>query len=195
MRWPPERCHFKVLRVLIGVAVARGGGIVIDIVEAIKLVGGLSGIASVGFLIYDRIFRSRPFAYLRPHEYQVQVAIKNVAPESILIDSIEVSPPLLSLSRTNDMVGTVEAAANRFYPSLASEKSKKLFVLLEPMAERGFSCVTFPEFENTSDDTKVKIRIEWRNTRRPIPFKRNVYLRTTVGDVKRIKAAAQAKGK
>jgi len=54
-----------------------------DPVEWLKLVGGLGGIASSGFLIYDRVYRLRPIAYLQPHDSHVHLKIRNTANEAL----------------------------------------------------------------------------------------------------------------
>ena len=127
---------------------------------------------------------------MKPFDFHVAVTVKNVAEEPIPIDAIEVEPPILTLSRTNDMIGAAEAAANRLYPA---QESKNLFVLLHAKEERNFRMVLINGLERQVDEPAVKVRLEWRNTRRPLPFKRSVYVRTTVGEIKRIKSIALAK--
>ena len=49
-----------------------------SVVELVKFVGGLGGLASSAFLIYDRVFRYRPAAFLIPAEYKTTLRFKNV---------------------------------------------------------------------------------------------------------------------
>jgi hypothetical protein len=63
------------------------------LVEAIKLLGGLSGIASAAFLIYDRFFHDRPLVYLLHEQRFVHLVMSNSSLETIIIENIEITPP------------------------------------------------------------------------------------------------------
>jgi hypothetical protein len=62
------------------------------LVEAIKLLGGLSGIASAAFLIYDRFFHDRPLVYLLHEQRFVHLVMSNSSLETIIIENIEITP-------------------------------------------------------------------------------------------------------
>jgi hypothetical protein len=55
-----------------------------DLVEVIKFIGGLSGLASASFLIYDRLVRFRPTVFFRPSNNHVYLVIKNTMPETLV---------------------------------------------------------------------------------------------------------------
>jgi hypothetical protein len=164
-------------------------------VEAVKFFGGLGGIASSIFLVYDRFVRNRPFAYLRPHDFAAELLVKNVAGEPIIIDEFDVVPPVVGFSRNNDRLSTIEAVAARFYPDQAGENARKVFVLIPPLGERGFHLVRLKDFDTLDGALPVKIRCAWRNTRKPLPLKQHVVVNTTVGDLRLIKDAADAAGR
>jgi hypothetical protein len=63
-----------------------------SIIELVKFVSGLGGLATSAFLVYDRIYRYRPSAFLIPADYKTNLRFKNVAAESIIIDEIIVFP-------------------------------------------------------------------------------------------------------
>jgi hypothetical protein len=46
-----------------------------DLVEAFKVVGAAGGLISAGFLLYDRLVRIRPQAFLEKGEYPGQLMI------------------------------------------------------------------------------------------------------------------------
>src|SRR3954465_1283501 len=52
------------------------------LVEIIKLLGGLAGIASATFLIYDRFFQGRPLVDIRHGWKVVELHITNRSPET-----------------------------------------------------------------------------------------------------------------
>ena len=69
-----------------------------DLVAVIKFIGGLSGLASASFLIYDRLVRFRPTIFFRPSNNHVYLVIKNTMPETLVIDQITVAPAYLSVA-------------------------------------------------------------------------------------------------
>jgi hypothetical protein len=76
-----------------------------NIIEAVKFFGGLGGLASSAFLVYDRIFRYRPAAFLIPAAY------KNMAAETIIIDEIVINP-LMPCGNRRGYDGVDEAFAD-----------------------------------------------------------------------------------
>jgi hypothetical protein len=74
-----------------------------DFVEAVKFIGGLSGLASVSFLIYDRLVRFRPTIFFRPSNNNVYLVIKNTMPETLVIDQITVAPAYLEIVAGEDI--------------------------------------------------------------------------------------------
>jgi hypothetical protein len=176
----------------------QGGSrhLITDIVEIIKFVGSVAGLFTAGFLIYDRLIRSRPIAYLGVSEYKVDLRLKNVTPETIIVEEITITPPdHLRAARANDLITANEDRQKVFYPDSAGKNDPRFvgeFVMLKPQEERKFSLHRFAAFELAKDDEKVVIRCRWENTRRPWFTKRHVTVRTTVGKVKKLVDAAAA---
>ena len=143
------------------------------VIESVKFIGGLGGLASAAFLIYDRIFRYRPSVFLIPANYKPNLRFRNVAAETIIIDEIIISPPILRVARANDLVTRNEESAAVMYPS--SDDNKRLegiFVVIKPMDERMFALHRLADFENAAGNTSIAIRCRWRNTRKPFPINR-----------------------
>lgn len=162
-----------------------------EFLEPVKTIGALAGLVSAGFLIYDRALRNRPLAFLIPVEWHAHLTIKNVADETILLDRIKVAPPIISILMGNDTRSVVEAAAEKLYPS-TSEKADRIFAVLAPQTERSFGLMFREEFKSADDGTVVTIACDWRNTRKPWPWRRHVDVRTTVGDLRQLQSVAQA---
>src|SRR4051794_22457839 len=71
-----------------------------SIVESIKLVGGLAGLGTLTFTIFDRFIRGRPWATVDravflnlPDPDRLELRIFNTSPRPILVQSIETAPP------------------------------------------------------------------------------------------------------
>jgi hypothetical protein len=166
---------------------------VIDsIIEAVKFFGGLGGLASSAFLTYDRIFRFRPTAFLLPVQYKTSVRFKNIAAETIIIDEIVVTPPIVKVMRANDLQTANEDRSDVWYPSAKKEKPDVVFIVIKAMDERTFALHRSAEVENSDGKRVIKIRCRWRNTRKPFPFARHVTIKATVEDIQNLREASLA---
>ena len=158
-----------------------------SIIELVKFVGGLGGLASATFLVYDRIFRYRPSAFLIPVEYKTSVRFKNVAAEIII------TPPMLTIARANDLVTRNEERAAVMYPTMEDNKRLEgIYIVIKPMEERTFALHRFADFESADEKTVIAIRCRWRNTRKPFPIPRYVRVTTTVKEVRNLREASLA---
>jgi hypothetical protein len=148
-------------------------------IELVKFVGGLGGLASSVFLIYDRVLRYRPSAFLIPVDYKTSVRFQNVAAETIIVDEVVIRPPMmLKLARANDLVTRNEERAAALYSS-DDRKLDGIFIVIKPTEERTFALHRFADFENADDRTPISIRCRWKNTRKPFPISRYVRIKTT----------------
>jgi hypothetical protein len=127
-----------------------------DWLEAFKVIGSAAGIITGAFLLYDRIVRNRPTVYLRPGKYRAEVAVTNIASETILIEDVRVSPQLLQAAPGNDLRSTITAAAASVYPNLAGDN--RVFVVVDPLATRSLDLVILDDFEKAQDRDRVRIR-------------------------------------
>jgi hypothetical protein len=162
------------------------------LIELIKFVGGLGGLASASFLIYDRVFRYRPSAFLFPADYKTNIRFKNVAAETIIIDKITIKPPLLGVRRANDLKPTNTERAETLYGSKDPEAGR-IFVIIKPMEERTFALSgTSADFDHAPGDQVITIKCRWKNTRKPFPIARHVKIKTTAREVRELRDASLA---
>jgi hypothetical protein len=160
-----------------------------ELFDAVKSVGSPVGLASGGFLIYDRLIRSRPIAYLGTSDYKVDIRLKNIANETIIIDQIKITPDYLQAARANDLITHNEERQKAFYPTMAGKDDPRFegeFVLLKPLEERKFPLHRFGHFEKAPANEKVVIRCRWENTRRRWFMARYVTVRTTADKVRNL---------
>jgi hypothetical protein len=167
-----------------------------ELFDGIKTFGSFVGLSTGGFLIYDRLIRSRPVVYLGVSDYKTDLRFKNVTHETIIIDEIKITPPgYLRAARANDLITPNEDRAQSFYPTTAGKDDPRFegnFVMLKPQHERKFALHRFGAFEQARADEKVVIRCRWENTRRRWFTNRYVKVHTTVGKVKKLIDAAAA---
>jgi hypothetical protein len=160
-------------------------------VEVIKNVGSIGGLASSIFLVYDRFMRGRPHAFIRAHGYGAELFICNTANESIIVDDVQTTPHVIGIAKTTGLHSTIEAAAKYVMPDAV--EAERIFVMLAPREERGLPIIGLVPFKEASDELPVKIEGRWRNTRKPLPIYRYFTVRTTVGDLRAIRAIALMK--
>jgi hypothetical protein len=149
---------------------------VADAVEWVKLVGGLGGLASSGFLIYDRIWRLRPIVYLQPQKGSVYLCVRNVANETLVIDRIDVSPKVFVISmrgNKDDFRSRLDASVDAMFETETDGESRT-FSVLDPQEERSFQLNALKECDALKSDDTIRIRCVWRTTRRPWPIRRTV---------------------
>jgi hypothetical protein len=167
-------------------------GFVDSLVEAIKFFGGLGGLASAGFLIYDRVFRGAPAVFLVPQDYKTCVRFVNVSSETLVIDEVDIEPAVLQMVRANDLATVNEERNATFYGTPEDERLTGIYIVLRPEQERTFPLHRFADFETSDRSRKVTIRCRWANTRKPLPISRYVRIKTTVGAVEKLREASLA---
>jgi hypothetical protein len=158
-----------------------------DFIEAYKVVGASGGLISAGFILYDRLVRIRPQAFLTKGEYPgfLDITVRNVSNETLILDEIGASPNIFGIAEGDGTRAIVEAIHGR--GDDVAESSRKVFIVIKPLQELQLRLVTFEKFEQASGDQAVVMRIAWRTTRFRMPFKRNIKIRTSVADIRAMK--------
>jgi hypothetical protein len=149
-------------------------------------------LASSAFLVYDRIFRYRPAAFLFPANFKTNLRLKNVSAETIIIDEIVIKPPMLTIARANDLVTVNEERAAVWYPNMEDKRPEGIYVVIKPEEERTFALHRFADFENAEGHKNITIRCRWRNTRKSFPMPRYVRIKTTVKEIRDLREASLA---
>lgn len=160
-----------------------------ELFDGLKSVGSIVGLLTGGFLVYDRVIRSRPMVYLGASEYKADLRIKNATDQTVVIDEIVVTPSSISVARANDLITHNEERQVAFYPTTAGKNDPRFegnYVFLKPQEERKFALHRFGDFEQAKDDDKVVIRCRWESTGRPWFTARYVTVRTTIGKVRKL---------
>ena len=158
-----------------------------NVVEIFKVVGAAAGLITAAFFIYDRIVRIRPDAFLSTGEHpgQLDITVRNVSNESIILDEIGAAPNIIGVAKGDGVHAIVEAIHRR--GDDVTESSREVFIVLKPLEELQLKLITFDKFNHASADQKVVVRLSWRTTRLRVPFKRNIKIRTSVGDIRSMK--------
>jgi hypothetical protein len=161
-----------------------------EIGQGINLLGVLGGIGSSAFLICDRFLRGRPLAFLVPEGYLACLCLRNLSNETLIVDEITVSPPILSPSNASDLQSAQRDKGDSWYPK--DGQPKTVFIILKPGDTRTFALKRSAEFEESDVGRKLGIRCRWRDTRVSLPVHRYVRVNTNVGDVRNLREASLA---
>jgi hypothetical protein len=163
-----------------------------EALEVLKIAGTVGGILTPIFLVYDRVIRYRPLAFLVAGDYKTKLCLKNIAAETIVIDEIKIFPPIIEVARANDLVTTNEEKAAVMYPTMADKKPKRTLIVIKAMGERSFDLHRFADFENADGKKAIKIRCRWKNTRKRFPIAQYVRVKTTVQEIRDLREASLA---
>jgi hypothetical protein len=130
-----------------------------DAIKALTFVGNLSGLASVGFLVYDRLIRFRPCVFLIPKDYKTQIRINNLANETIIVDEVTITPPrLLQVVRANDRITSNEETQVAFYGGAGRKLPEGVYLVIKALDQRTAPLHRLADFESADETKLVKIR-------------------------------------
>ena len=111
-----------------------------SIIQVLKDIGSIVGLAAGLFIIFDRFLLYRPIVTFVRTQTNIGVCVKNVSSESIFITDIANEPPDLKLAFGDNDGCTIEAAAKAI--KLDGEKPPPVAFLLEPGKERYMNCTS-----------------------------------------------------
>ncbi len=152
------------------------------LLDLISIVGGLAGLGSAAFLIFDRAIRDRPRMVLHRKSIGAngvaQLRIINRADDDLLIRSINCSPPLIGIADDDKLAGTVKAVVGEM-PSM---------IIVGPHAEAVLPVIKLKgSAENAA--TPIKISASWTRSRHYWPWPLTSTLRTTRAFLDQMEAA------
>jgi hypothetical protein len=114
------------------------------VIQTISFVGSLIGIATGIFVLFDRVPRSRPFAFIvlggSRHNPLHYIRVKNVGAIDVIVFDIEASPRSFEISTDHSVRRIAGALVNQ--PSVA---------ILTPGAEQDFPLFRNPKREGEKD--------------------------------------------
>jgi len=152
------------------------------IAEFIKFVGGLAGLASAAFLIYDRLVKSRPLVVLHRQSFGVNghafLRLINPADDDLFILSVACQPRLLGVAIDNEVRGIADA--------IVSDATKNL--IIPPEGEAQLPIIKLSGSEQ-QPNTQVKITVRWKRTKHVWPWPRRISLKTSRAFVDQIESA------
>jgi len=114
--------------------------------------------------------------------------IKNTADEALIIDRIAVSPKVISIAMNDGQNAALLSIVEAITPG---EERGRSFLVLGPEEERSFRLVGLNVADKLNENDRIRIRCDWRSTRRPWPFTRSVTVTTSRADFEAFLKAAR----
>jgi hypothetical protein len=157
--------------------------------EAIKLVGGIAGLVSAAFLIWDRWARGRPLAWVTAKKFGASsyeyIRVVNPGPGGVFIRRVDVSPPIYGLAKDHSagaIAGTLVDEDVQVF--LETGKTHDL-VLIDGRNQL--------EVPKDAPPQRVYMFIRWRKTSSSWLPQVPVIIATSTLDIQRIAAATTEK--
>ncbi|MDE2284109.1 MAG: hypothetical protein KGK33_05785 [Hyphomicrobiales bacterium] len=125
-------------------------------IQTISFVGGVIGIATGIFVLFDRILRNRPLAYVvlkgNQHNPLHYIRVKNIGAIDLIVLDIKASPRSFEVSKDHSVKGIAGAILDK--PS---------FAVLMPGAEQDFPFFRSPKrVEQQEYAGKMRFSVYWR---------------------------------
>jgi len=150
-------------------------------------IGALLGLLNTALIVYDRMIARRPqFTVATKRSGHggnlISARLKNNLDEDIIIDTPTAEPRLVVVANGDDERAIADA--------LVGEAET---VVIPPRSDHRWPLVIRPEAKGREQEIVV-IKSEWRDTRRPWPFRRYVHIKTSVAELNRMKVAERPTG-
>jgi hypothetical protein len=149
--------------------------------EAIKLVGGIAGLLTTAFVIWDRWVRGRPRAEVTVKTFagtREYISIKNPGDSNLLILGVSVHPPIYGVGKDRSAGAAIVDAAKRDWN-----------LLLRASETRDLPIFDHRKQEDVSKNQRVRFLIHWRKTSSPRLPQVPVWHLTSTDYIRRIAAA------
>jgi len=152
------------------------------LVEAIKLFGGIAGLLTAAFMVWDRWTRGRLMAWVTAKKFGANpledIRLKNPGYGDVFVLRVRAYPRLYDVAKDRSVRATITDTG------LKSD----VRVLLKQNEERDLSI--FPNRPTGSSSRRVCFLVFWRKTSSTWLPQVPVVIMTSTGDIERIAAAA-----
>jgi hypothetical protein len=142
----------------------------------------LTGIMS----IYDRARGKLPTADFAAGDFGVVLHLRNDRGETIIVERVDATPPLLAFSTTHE----VEDIANAIV-QMQEHSAEDALAVLRPKEEVELKVIEMGSFKSAPADQKIKVTLRWRASSRSLLSRSTVSKAITVQDVRDLERASE----
>jgi hypothetical protein len=138
--------------------------------------------------IYDRTVGKSPRLNFDTDSGGIELHVFNTRDETIIIESIEASPPLLGFSAGEEIIDIVRAVVAQ-----RGHGVERPIAVLSPADKASIRVITFDPFENSDQGQAIKVRMYWRTAKRKMFSRSSVVSKISVRDIRDLKTAVDRK--
>ncbi len=138
--------------------------------------------------IYDRVIGKSPRLNFDTDSGGIDLHVFNTRDETIIIESIETSPPLLGFSSGGEIIDIVRAIVAQ-----RGHGVEQPIAVLSPGEKASIKVITFDPFDDADQASLIKVRVYWRTAKRQMFSRSSVASKIAVRDIEDLKTAVDRK--
>jgi hypothetical protein len=124
--------------------------------------------------------------FLPGNDGAIKLRVRNPRQETIIVERIEASPPVLGFMAGQEIADVVRAVVDQ-----QQVPTDEALAVVHSEADTSVGVITFDPFDSSSPGMTVKVRLHWRSATRGMFSKRIVTCKITVRDIRDLKQAAE----
>ena len=149
---------------------------------------GLVRFAQAGLIgaksLYDHVRGKAPHMNFEPGDDGVKLQIQNPRVETIIIEKIEASPPILGFLAGHELEDVARAIVSQH-----QVPDERALAVVRPSDDVSVGVMTFDPFGTSPPELAIKVRVHWRGATRGIFSKSSVARKISVRDVRDLQLA------
>jgi hypothetical protein len=138
--------------------------------------------------IYDRLIGKSPRLNFDADSGGIELHVFNTRDETIIVERIEASPPLLGFSAGDEMIDIVRAVVAQ-----RGHGVEQPIVILSPGEKASIKVIRFDPFEQSDQAQSIKVRVYWRTATRRKFSRSSVACKIRVQDIRDLATAVDRK--
>jgi hypothetical protein len=138
--------------------------------------------------IYDRVVGKSPRLNFDADSGGIELQVHNTREETIIVESIEATPPLMGFSTGEEIIDLVRAVVAQ-----RGHDVEEPVAILSPGDKVSIRVITFDPFQDTDGAEIIKVLVRWRSIKRGAFSRSSVSSKIQVRDVRDLKLAIERK--
>jgi hypothetical protein len=116
----------------------------------------------------------------------IELTVLNTREETIIIESVEATPPLLGFSTGEEIIDLVRAVVAQ-----RGHGVEEPIAILSPNDKVSIKVITFDPFQDTDGAKSIKVLVRWRSIKRGVFSRSSVSSKIQVRDVRDLKLGVE----
>ncbi|WP_038976020.1 hypothetical protein [Bradyrhizobium japonicum] len=139
----------------------------------------LPGAASATKAVYDRVIGKSPRLNFDTTSGGIELHVFNTREETIIVETIQASPPLLAFSEGAALRDTIRAASDQ----VRGPNANRAIAVVSP-GEKAKIRILRTKLDDNQLDLLIRVTVSWRTARRRPFSQSSISIRTSVRDIR-----------